>query len=418
MNYASTISAQAQDDVSADAVAQYEAKQGSSMGKTLLIAGAGLIALLLAIAAYFVLTGGEATGADDDNAQAPVVTVITPGRTSVSGAIEAPGTIAARRPMPVGVVGEGGQVLSVRVDAGDWVGQGQVLAIIDRSVQTQQAAAQEAQIGVARADAELAQSNLDRALQLVERGFISKAEIDRLTATRDSAVARIKVAEAQLAELRARNARLNVTAPASGYILARNVEPGQTVGGGSGALFTIARGGEFEMLADLGETQLASLSVGVSASVTPAGSDKSFEGQVWQLSPVVNERTRQGTARIALSYAPELRPGGFATATIDSGSVTATVLPESAVLADGEGSFVYVINDENKATRTPVVTGMVTPDGIAITEGLVGDESIVLRAGGFLNPGETVSPRRESEEAPVEETPAEQTGAAESAEDN
>lgn len=397
MNYASTITSETQDDTPADALARYQEQQGSALGKKLLIAGACLIVLLLAIGAYFALAGGEPVGAGDDNAQAPVVTVIAPGQTLVSGAIEAPGTIAARRPMPVGVVGEGGQVLSVRVDAGDWVGQGQVLAVIDRSVQTQQAAAQEAQIAVSRADAKLAQSNLDRALQLVERGFISKAEIDRLTATRDSAVARIKVAQAQLAELRARNARLNVTAPAAGYILARNVEPGQTVGGSSGALFTIARGGEFEMLADLGETQLASLSVGVSASVTPAGSDKSFEGQVWQVSPTVDERTRQGTARIALSFQRELRPGGFATARIDSGTVTATVLPESAVLADDEGSFVYVVNDENKATRAPVVTGMVTADGIAITEGLNGDEAIVLRAGGFLNPGETVSPRREEE---------------------
>lgn len=395
MNYASTVSAAAQDEIPTDALAEYQQQQGLTLGKKLLIAGAGLIAFLLAIAVYFALSGGDPVGAGDDNAQAPVVTVIAPGRTTVSGAIEAPGTIAARRPMPVGVVGEGGQVLFVRVDAGDWVRQGQVLAVIDRSVQIQQAAAQEAQIGVAQADADLAQSNLDRALQLVERGFISKAEIDRLTATRDSAVARIKVAQAQLAELRARNARLNVTAPASGYILQRSVEPGQTVGGGSGALFTIARGGEFEMLADLGETQLASLSVGVSASVVPAGSDKSFAGEVWQLSPTVNERTRQGTARIALAFQPELRPGGFATATIDSGTVTATVLPESAVLADDEGSYVYVVNEENKATRTPVVTGMVTPDGIAITEGLAGDESIVLRAGGFLNPGETVSPRRE-----------------------
>ena len=395
MNYATTISAEAQDDVPADALEQYQEQQNSAVGRKLLIAGGVLLALLLALGAYFALAGGDPVGAGDDNAQAPVVTVIAPGKTTVNGRIEAPGTIAARRPMPVGVVGEGGQVRSVRVDAGDWVGQGQVLAIIDRSVQTQQAAAQEAQIGVARADAQLAQSNLDRALQLVERGFISKAEIDRLTATRDSAVARIKVAEAQLGELRARNARLNITAPASGYVLERNVEPGQTVGGGSGPLFTIARGGEFEMLADISETQLASLSTGVSASVVPAGSDKSFAGQVWQLSPVVNQQTRQGTARIALSYEPELRPGGFATATIESGTVTATVLPESAVLSDNEGSYVYVVNEENQATRTPVVTGMVTPDGIAITEGLTGTEAIVLRAGGFLNPGETVSPRRE-----------------------
>ncbi len=397
MNYASTITAEAQENVSADVAVGHDPHNASSLRRNLLIAGGLLFALLLAIAAYFGLAGGEPVGAGDDNAQAPVVTVISPGRTSVDGTIEAPGTIAARRPMPVGVVGEGGQVISVRVDAGDWVGQGQVLAVIDRSVQSQQASAQAAQIEVARADANLAQANLDRALQLVERGFISKADVDRLTATRDAAAARVRVAEAQLGELRARNARLNIVAPASGYVLMRNVEPGQTVSAGSGSLFTIARGGEFEMLASLSEDQLASLSQGVSASVVPTGSDKSFEGQVWQLSPVINEQTRQGTARIALSYAPELRPGGFATARIASGTMQATVLPESAVLADEEGSFVYVIDDENKAIRTSVTTGMVTPQGIAITGGLNGNEKVVLRAGGFLNPGEVVTPRRDGE---------------------
>lgn len=398
MNYASTITAEAQEDIPAEVEAGNDPQRSSRTTRNLLLIGGGLFALLLAIAAYFALAGGEPAAVPDDNAQAPVVTVISPGQTTVEGTIEAPGTIAARRPMPVGVAGEGGQVLSVRVDAGDWVSQGQVLAVIDRSVQSQQAAAQAAQIEVARADAQLAQSNLDRALQLVERGFISKADVDRLTATRDAAVARVKVAEAQLAELRARNARLNIVAPASGYVLQRNVEPGQTVSAGSPPLFTIARGGEFEMLAQLSESQLASLSTGVPATVIPTGTDKSFSGQVWQLSPTIDEQNRQGTARIALAYAPELRPGGFATARINSGSQVATVLPESAVLADDEGSFVYVIGEDNKAIRTPVTTGAVSRTGISITEGLSGNERVVLRAGGFLNPGEVVNPRREGDE--------------------
>jgi RND family efflux transporter MFP subunit len=279
------------------------------------------------------------------------------------------------------------------VDAGDWVQQGQVLAVIDRSVQVQQAEAQAAQIEVARADANIAQANLDRALQLVERGFVSKADVDRLTATRDSAVARVKVAEAQLRELRARNDRLNILAPATGYVLQRNVEPGQTVGPGTGALFTIASGGEIEMLAQLSEDQLSGLSVGTVATVIPTGSEREFSGQVWQLAPVIDQATRQGTARIALPFDRALRPGGFATARINSGSFTATVLPESAVLADDEGSFVYVVSEDNKAERRAVKTGAVTKEGLAITEGLTGTEQVVLRAGGFLNPGETINPQ-------------------------
>ncbi len=392
MNYETTIRADAADGVSADYAAA-RSLNTPAIPRWLLLGGAGLFVLLLLIVGYFALAGGQPTAADDDNTQAPSVTVVTPGRTMVAGEIEAPGTLAARRPMPVGVVGEGGQVLRVTVDAGDWVQQGQVLAVIDRSVQVQQAEAQSAQIDVARADANLAQANLDRALKLVERGFVSKADIDRLTAVRDAATARVKVAQAQLAEQRARNERLNIYAPATGYVLSRNVEPGQTVGAGSPALFTIASGGEMEMLAQLSEEQLAKMTVGTMATIIPTGSDKQFSGQVWQVAPVIDATTRQGTARIALSFAPELRPGGFATARINSGSFTATVLPESAVLADSKGSFVYIVGPDNKAVRRAVKTGAVTAKGIAITEGLTGSEKVVLKAGGFLNPGETINPQ-------------------------
>ena len=396
MNYETTITADTAGPIHAETQGASTQRAESGVGlKVFLWIGAILLALLLAIGAYFALVGGEPVQTADDGSQAPVVTVVAPGRTTVSGTIEVPGQIAARRSMPVGVEGQGGRVISVPVDAGQWVGKGQVLAVIDRSVQVQQAAAQAAQIDVSKADAALAQANLDRALQLVEKGFVSTADVDRLTATRDSAMARVKVAEAQLAELNARAAQLNVVAPAAGYVLERNVEPGQSVGPGTPALFTIARGGEMEMLAQVSEAQMLQLAQGVAADVKLSGSEKSFTGQVWQLSPIVDQNTRQGTARVALSFSPDLRPGGFATARIQGGEMTATILPESAVLADDDGAFVYVINEENQATRRAVTIGRATEFGIAITEGLSGDELVVQSAGGFLNPGETVNPRRE-----------------------
>ena len=350
-----------------------------------------LVIMAAAIAAYFALSAGPAdTGATE--AQAPAVSVVAPGRTTVAGEITATGTLAARREMPVGVVGEGGRVISVPVEQGSWVRQGQVLAVIDRSVQTQQAQSAAAQIQVAQADANLAQANLDRALQLVERGFVSKADVDRLTATRDAASARVRVAQASLRELQARNARLNIVAPAAGLVLERNVEPGQTVSGGSQALFRIAKGGEMEMLARLGEAELARLAPGEGAEVTPVGSDKSFAGQIWQLAPTINPQDRQGTARIALPYAQELRPGGFATAVIQSGTIVAPILPESAIMSDDRESYVYIVDDEDKVVRRVVQLGTVTANGIIIREGLTGQERVVLRAGGFLNEGETVRP--------------------------
>lgn len=364
-------------------------------GKRGLVISAILLAIVLAavVTAYLMSDGDAAADAAKNVDQAPLITVVSPGSGTIEGEIATTGTLAARRAMPVGVAGEGGRVLSVPVEAGQWVGAGQVLAVIDRSVQNQQAASADAQVQVARADARLAQANLDRASQLVERGFISKADVDRLTSTRDAAAARVNVAIAQARELRERNARLNIVAPSAGLVLERNVEPGQVVGGGSGTLFLIARDGEMELLANVGEVDLGRLSVGTQAQVVPVGTEKVFTGQIWQVAPVIDRTNRQGTARIALPYSPELRPGGFASATIKTGTITAPILPESALLSDDRGSYVYIVDGRNKIVRRPVKTGLVTAGGIAITEGLTGAEKVVVRAGGFLNAGETVKPR-------------------------
>lgn len=365
------------------------------------IIGVVLAVILLIVAGMYFFGGdndtaaGEAAqaGAGGSESQAPAVTVIVPGSGSVERVINATGTLAARREMPVGIAGEGGQVIRVMVQPGEWVKSGQVLAVIDQDVQTQQARSLAAQIQVSRADSVLAQSELDRALQLVDRGFISKADVDRRRATRDAAVARVEVAQAQLREAQARNGRLNIRAPEGGLVLERNVEPGQVVGAGSGVLFRLAAGGEMELRAQMGEADLANLSVGVRAEVRPVGAGRTFEGQVWQLLPTINETSRQGIARIALSYDKALRPGGFASASVISGSSQSPVLPESAVLSDDKGSYVYVVGKDNKIIRRNVTTGTVTPRGIAISSGITGKERVVLYAGGFLNPGETVRPQ-------------------------
>ena len=117
-----------------------------------------------------------------------------------------------------------------------------------------------------------------------------------------------------------------------------------------------------------------------------------------QLAPVIDEQTRQGTARCALSYDPALRPGGFASITLSSGTQVATRLPESAVLSDDAGSYVYVVNAEDVVERRPVELGSISDEGIVIESGLSGSEQVVLRAGGFLAEGDRVRPVREGAE--------------------
>jgi RND family efflux transporter MFP subunit len=303
--------------------------------------------------------------------------------------------LGAKRDQPVGIAGTGGRVVRVLVDAGSWVRAGQVLAVVDRSVQAQQAAQLAAQVEAAKANAALSQANYERAIALQGRGFVSKAEIDSKKATRDAAFAQVRVAQAQLAGARAELGRLDVVAPTSGLILSRSVEVGQIVSPGSGALFRLADNGQMEMRAQLAQQDLAQIHVGMPARVTPVGSERSFMGTVWLVAPVIDPQSRLGDVRIAVPFDPAMRPGGFADAQITAGTTTAPQLPQSAVLSDDRGNYVYIINGKNEVERRDIKIGTVSDTGVTIASGLSGNEAVVLSAGPFLNPGQKVKPRRQ-----------------------
>lgn len=366
----------------------------------IIAAVAGLAVILIA---FMLLSGSkkdeaaqQAAAGGPGGGQIPTVTVVVPGRSDVARTITASGALAARRDQPIGIAGEGGRVTAVLVDQGSWVRAGQVLAVIDRSVQSQNASQLAAQVQVARADAALAQNEYDRSASLVGRGFVSKADLDRKKAARDAANARIRVAEANLNAMRAQIGRLNVVAPTAGLILSRNIEVGQVVSPGTGGLFRLAKGGEMEMRAQLPQQDLSLIHVGETASVTPIGSEQSFAGSVWMVAPTIDPQSRQGEARIALSYNPAIRPGGFAEAKIAAGTTTAPLLPQSAVLSDEDGNYVYIVNSKHEIERRAIKIGNVDDSGVTIAEGLSGQESVVLSAGPFLNPGQKVQPKKQA----------------------
>jgi HlyD family secretion protein len=362
----------------------------------------GAVVVILALIAAVVVFGRSGTSTDSQQAgskgagQIPTVTIVVPGLTQVGRVVSASGPLAAKRDQPIGIAGQGGRVIRVVVDAGSWVRAGQVLAVVDRSVQTQQAAQLAAQIEAAKANAALAQSDYERAIALKDRGFVSKAEIDSKKAARDAAYAQVRVAQATLGATRAQIGQLNVIAPAAGLILARNVEIGQIVGPSSGALFRLAEGGQMEMRAQLAQQDLAFVHVGMPASVTPVGSQNSIAGAVWQEAPVIDPQSRLGLVRISIPYTPDVKPGGFAEARITAGTTTAPVLPQSAVLSDDKGNYVYVVNGKNQVERRNIQIGTVNEAGVTIASGLSGNEAIVLSAGPFLNPGQKINPRREA----------------------
>ena len=365
-------------------------ESGPARGKRWLLP---LLVTLGVLAAGFGLwkTFGPAPAPAPRVSALPQVTVIVPGTTAVADVVTAPGSIAARRDAAVGVQGEGGRVTDVLVEAGQSVARGQILVRIDNAVQTQQSIQLAASVRQAEADARLAQANLARAEALVAKGFISRADIDQRTATRDGALARVSVARAQLAENNARIERLNVRAPAAGLVLTRNVETGQIVSPAA-ALFRIAEGGVLEMRAQVAEQDLARLKPGMAASVTPVGSTTEYRGKIWLLDPVIDATSRQGIVRIALNYEPGLRVGAFARARIASGDAMHPVLPQSAVLADDKGNFVLIVGADNRVERRAISTGVIGDQGVSIASGLAGSEQVVMSAGAFLRAGEKIAP--------------------------
>jgi multidrug efflux pump subunit AcrA (membrane-fusion protein) len=126
------------------------------------------------------------------------------------------------------------------------------------------------------------------------------------------------------------------------------------------------------------------------------GSQRNIAGSVWQVAPVIDPQSRLGEVRISVPYDPAIRPGGFAEARITGGVTSAPLLPQSAVLSDEKGNYVYIVNGKNEVARRDIQIGTVNDVGVTIASGLSGNEAVVLSAGPFLNPGQKVNPRREA----------------------
>jgi HlyD family secretion protein len=144
------------------------------------------------------------------------------------------------------------------------------------------------------------------------------------------------------------------------------------------------------MRGQLAEQDLAQVKVGDSASVQITGLSQAFEGHVWLLGAVIDPQTRLGEIRIALPSDPALRPGAFARGTVAVAKAMRPVVPQTAVLTDGQGSYVFIVNGQDRAERRAVRVADTSDEGVIIASGLTGSERVVVTAGGFLHDGETV----------------------------
>jgi RND family efflux transporter MFP subunit len=352
---------------------------------------AGAVALV-AIAIAARLTHTLAAKKTVSSRETPAVTVTEAGRSAAPTTVSITGTIGARYDTPIGAEGDAGRVAAVYVEAGDQVKRGQILARIDTAVLIPQVANLQASLDLARAEADLAGAEYRRAVAVGKSGALSTEETERRRSSSVTADAKVKVAAAQLAEAQARLARAEVRAPADGVILTRTVEVGQTVSPAGNALFRMAEGDEVELRGDVAETDLPLLQVGQTVNVRLTGNGKVYPGQVRLLGAVIDPQTRLGMIRVSLAPDPNLRPGAFARAEVTVSNAQRIVLPQTAVLTDEKGSYVLVVNAQDKIERRPVhVSGMVE-NGVTIADGVDATDRVVATAGAFLQVGETVKP--------------------------
>jgi RND family efflux transporter MFP subunit len=156
-------------------------------------------------------------------------------------------------------------------------------------------------------------------------------------------------------------------------------------------LFRVASGGEVEMRGQIAEQDLAVLKVGQPASIYLTGLAQPFAGRVRLLGAVIDPQTRLGEIRIALKPDPALRPGAFARGAVTVDKAERPVLPQTAVMSDAKGTYVFVVNAQNRVERRPVRVAGTIDAGVIVAEGLTGTERVVTTAGGFLREGETVT---------------------------
>ena len=353
-----------------------------------LVGGVAVIAILVAVRLTQTFAAKHSV---TNKAAVPSVTITEPGLSALPTTVSIIGTIGARFDTPIGVEGDGGRVAAIFVEAADHVKRGQVLARFDTSVLEPQVANLQASLELARAESDLAAAEYHRAQAVGAAGALSAEETEKRRSNSVTAAAKVKVAAAQLAEAQAKLARAQVRAPGDGTLLTRTVEVGQTVAPGA-TLFRLAEGNEVELRGEVSEQDLPLLKIGQDVNVRLTGTSTVYPGRVRLLGAVIDPQTRLGVVRVSLTPDPNLRPGAFARAEVTVSNAQRIVLPQTAVLTDDKGSYVLVVDAQNKVERRPVkVSGMVA-SGVTIADGVGEKDRVVATAGAFLEEGEVVKP--------------------------
>ena len=317
------------------------------------------------------------------------VTVIQPLPAQLPIRIAANGDIAAWQEASVGTQANGLMLSEVRVNVGDSVRRGQVLADFEAAPVAAELAHSRAALAEAEAALGEAVANGQRARDLQASGALSAQQINQYLTAERMAQARLAAAQALVETQGLHLAQTRVLAPDDGVISTRSATVGAVLPTGQ-ELFRLIRRGRLEWRAEVAAPQLARLKPGQVATVTPVGGD-SIRGTLRMVSPVVDPLSRNGLVYVDLPAGSSARAGMFARGDIEIGTGSpALTLPQAAVLLREGFHYVLKVGPDSRVVQTKVKVGRRAGDRIEILAGLDSGSKVVAAGGAFLGDGDLV----------------------------
>lgn len=349
------------------------------------------VAVLGIIFVFFGMrsSGGEKPKNVPGTPAKSALTVVTtqPQASNLPLRISANGNVAAWQEAIIGAEANGLRLAEVRVNVGDIVKRGQILATFAPG--TVQANLMQVRAAVAEAEATLAEAsaNAERVRRLQPSGVISAQQASQYLTAESTAQARLEAQRANLQIQQLHLQQTQVLAPDQGVISARSATVGAVLSAGQ-ELFRMIRQGRLEWRAEVSSADLTLLKPGMSVRVT--ANDIAINGTVRKISPTVDAQTRNGLVYVDLPAPGSIKAGMFARGEFEIGNSKGLTLPQSAVVLRDGFSYVLRVGIDSKVTETKVDVGRRVGERIEITGGLDEAARVVASGGGFLADGDTV----------------------------
>ena len=353
-----------------------------------------ILAAVAVLGISFVFFGMHSSGAEKPK-NAPgtpaksALTVVTtqPQASNLPLRISANGNVAAWQEAIIGAETNGLRLAEVRVNVGDIVKRGQVLATFAPG--TVQANLTQVRAVVAEAEATLAEAsaNAERVRRLQPSGVISAQQTSQYLTAESTAQARLEAQRANLQIQQLHLQQTQVLAPDQGVISARSATVGAVLSAGQ-ELFRMIRQGRLEWRAEVSSADLTLLKPGMGVRLT--ANDIAINGTVRKISPTVDAQTRNGLVYVDLPTPGSIKAGMFARGEFEIGNSKGLTLPQSSVVLRDGFSYVLRVGTDSKVTETKVEVGRRVGDRIEITGGLDEAARVVASGGGFLADGDTV----------------------------